>query len=321
MAQFGNINAGSTNINAPPSGNKAVSAFVLDRQGTIDHLLFNFTNSGASNVKAVIYDNTGTGGNPGALLATSSLVSSSGTGPVAFPFSSPPTLNAGTYWIGLIATTQGTTNCSALTNGIAFNTDTIGSGPSNPFGASPSFASFQYPEVMYYTPVLAPGTYYGQILGGDALGHNYLANDVIVLQIVIPVAGAISKLTTFLQGAHAGAKCKGVIYDNTGPSGGPGTLLGTTTELVSPVINGNDLIFPTPVNVPAGTYFIGVQTDTNMLVYHLNDSTPNAIGTATYTSGVPGTFPASPTLGNGSWTLWATFAAAAASQPILIACT
>jgi hypothetical protein len=314
LATFGNINQSgtTTSVSAPPSNNKAVSSFVLDRQGTLDHLLFRFlgtSSTQAQNAKAVIYDNSGVGGLPGALLATSSLVVATGTGDVAFAFPTPPTLNAGTYWAGLIATTGGATRCSALTNGIAFNADTIAGGPSNPFGASPSLASFRYPLVVLYTPVLTAGTAYGQLLGGDALNHNYVANDIIVIKITLPVAGSVSKLTTFVNDAFPSAKGKGVIYDATGGSGGPGNLLGTTNELVGFAINGNDLTFASPVSLAAGDYYIGLHTDTTMNVCHLVDSTPNAVGVRTYTSGVPSTFPSSPTLGTGSWSLWATFAA------------
>jgi len=322
MATFGNINTGATNVAAPPSNNKAVSAFALDRQGVLDHLLFNLTNTAVSNAKAVIYDNSGAGGLPGALLATSSLVVGPFFNLVAFPFPSPPTLNAGTYWAGLLATTGGTTSCLTLTNGIAFNADTIGAGPSNPFGASPSLANFQYPELVFYTPVLTAGTAYGQLLGGDSLSHNYVANDIIVLKTTLPVAGAVSKLTTFVNDNYPSANAKGVIYDATGPAGGPGNLKGVTNQKTGFTINGNDLTFASPVNLAAGDYYIGLHTDTTMNVCHLGDSTPNAVGIQAYGSGVPSTFPSSPTLGTGSWTLWATFAAAPPnSKPQIICCT
>lgn len=323
MAQFGNIIAGATQINAPPSNNKAVSSFVLDRQGVIDHILFRFTaGSPGANIKAVIYDNAGVGGLPGALVATSSLVVTPGPNLVAFPFPTNPTLNAGTYWIGLIGTTAGAANCAALTNGIKFNADTIGAGPSNPFGASPSNADFRYPIVAFYTPVLTAGTAYGQLLGGDALDHNYILNDIIVLKITLPVAGSVSKLTTFVNDAYPSAKAKGVIYDATGAAGAPGNWLATTIELVGVAINGNDLTFASPVSLAAGDYYIGLHTDTSMNVCHLVDSTPNAVGVRLYASGVPSTFPSTPTLGTGSWTLWATFAAnAAPQQPQIICCT
>jgi hypothetical protein len=313
MATFGNIIAGGSTVNSPPSGDKAVSPFVLDRQGTLDHLLFNFTSSGATSCSAVIYDNTGTGGDPGALVATSTLIPSTGSGLVAFPFSSPPTLNAGTYWAGLTAVGGGITGCQAATNGIAFNSD-IG-GPTNPFGTA-SHVSFQYPEVVFYTPVLPVGTAYGQLVGGDALTHFNPTNTIVLLQITIPVAGKISKLTTFYQNNYT-ANAVGMIYDNSGSGGAPGALLGATNQLTNPVINGNDFTFSSPIHVAAGTYWIGVNTDTNLAVFHLNDSTPNytSASNVTYSTSPPSTFPlAGSTAGSGSWCLWATFAADATNQ-------
>lgn len=327
MATFGNINQDptTTNVSAPPSGQKAVSPFVLDRQGIFSQIIFQIAGASATgmgNAKAVLYDATGAGGLPGALLATSSLIVSTGTGVIAFAFSSPITLNPGTYWAGVLATTGGTTQCETLTNGIAFNVDSIALGPSNPFGASPSLASFRYPIIILYTPVLAAGTAYGQLLGGTDLAHNYSANTITVLKVNLPVSGAISKLTTFVNKAFPSAKGKGVIYDATGAGGAPGNLLATTVELVGFVLNGNDLTFSSPVALPAGDYYIGMATDTTMNVCHLVDSTPNAVGAQTYGSGVPGTFPTSPTIGTGSWSLWATFAPTPpAKQPQIICCT
>lgn len=177
-----------------------------------------------------------------ALVATSSLVSATSTGYCAFPFPSGPTLNPRMYWAGVIATTGGT-HCSSSTNGIAYNADTAAGGPSNPFG-TPSLANFQYSLVVLYTPVLTAGIVYAQLFfWGDALEHNYLANNIIFLKVTIPVAWAISKLTAFIQTPYSGAKCKGVIYDASGPSGGPGNLIGVSNELTSSVSNGNDLTF------------------------------------------------------------------------------
>src|SRR5436190_22298298 len=118
MATFGDLNAGATGVGAPPANSKAVSKFTLDRAGTVD--VVSVAGSGSSHIKAVIYDNSGSGGLPGARKGISQEVLSP-SGQVNYTFSPGVALAAGDYWLGFIGDTGGLANCVALTNGIAYN--------------------------------------------------------------------------------------------------------------------------------------------------------------------------------------------------------
>jgi hypothetical protein len=98
-------------------------------------------------------------------------------------------------------------------------------------------------------------------------------------------------------GGHTYAfKIKGVIYDDDGASGYPGTLLASTAERTSIPALWFKLSFASPVILPPGDYYLGVHVggETNSLYQHTGFNTgTNYTVSATYTSGVPGTFPGS----------------------------
>jgi len=305
LATFGNLNAGSTSVQTPPTNNKAVSKFTLDRAGVVDAVSVVFT-AGSGNTRAVLYDATGVGGLPGARVGVSTARGVGGGAQTAvFTFSPGVTLSAGDYWLGLISDSFGTSNCVALTNGIAFNANTYASGASDPFGASPSMANFRYPVNAGYTPTLGAGTYAGETRGGET-ATDILANRVAVFKVIPTTTISATKLTVFLANTYASAKVKGVIYDATGSGGTPGTLLRATAELTGPLINGNDLTLTSSLILNAGvTYYIGVHVDTQITVYTRTAASSGYSATQTYASGPPSTYPASPTPTNEVPALWA----------------
>jgi hypothetical protein len=82
----------------------------------------------------------------------------------------------------------------------------------------------------------------------------------------LPVAAAVSKLTVYLQptGTSGSQLFTGLIYADSG--GNPGALLGTTNQLTfqsTQQAGWYDLTFPTPVNLPAGNYWIGMISGTS----------------------------------------------------------
>ncbi|HST14863.1 MAG TPA: S8 family peptidase [Gaiellaceae bacterium] len=119
----------------------------------------------------------------------------------------------------------------------------------------------------------------------------------------LPVAGAVSKLTVYLQptGTSGSQTFKGVIYADN--NGAPGALLGTTTEISfqsAQQAGWYDLVFQTPVNLVAGSYWIGLfsgatsyvaafryQTQSNSRVYNADsygDGPANPFGTPNFDS-------------------------------------
>lgn len=146
------------------TGSKSTNqtGFVLSSAQTIDRLrVYGFMSSGGSFVPCV-YDNTGTGGLPGNLIATGPGVSPPLTLAAAAwfdaPLSAPLSLPAGTYWIGFLALTQ---NMNMLiypgaTNSYARSYRGTTSTPYNPMGSLTNHDGNYY---AIYAPFVSGTTY------------------------------------------------------------------------------------------------------------------------------------------------------------------
>jgi hypothetical protein len=82
----------------------------------------------------------------------------------------------------------------------------------------------------------------------------------------LPVAASVSKLTVYLQptGTAGSQMFTGLIYADN--NGSPGALLGTTSQITfqsTQQAGWYDLIFPTPVSLSAGNYWIGMISGTS----------------------------------------------------------
>ena len=119
----------------------------------------------------------------------------------------------------------------------------------------------------------------------------------------LPIAANVSKLSVYLQptGTTGSQLFTGLIYADTNNS--PGALLGTTSQITfqsTQQAGWYDLVFPNPVNLPAGNYWIGMisgtsshiaafryQTQTNSRAYNNDQYTngaTNPFGTPTFDS-------------------------------------
>jgi hypothetical protein len=107
----------------------------------------------------------------------------------------------------------------------------------------------------------------------------------------LSVAGSVSKLSMYLAptGTSGQQVLKGVIYADQ--SGVPGALLGVSNELTfhsTDQTGWYDLVFPSPVALQAGTYWIGVISGATSNVTGFRYSTvtgARALNTNTYASG------------------------------------
>jgi hypothetical protein len=149
MPIFGNNVAGGffSELNADT---KRVNKFTLSEGGTVTKLSVYLdglgSGSGGQAVRAVVYDDDGTGGNPGTLKAQSvdvTIPDGQTAGWVDFTITSPVALAAGDYWLGLHVGASS----SALRvwrdnvgSDRADGTDTFVGGASDPFGAVTSGA-------------------------------------------------------------------------------------------------------------------------------------------------------------------------------------
>lgn len=156
----------SGGVQAPPQNNTAVSAYVSNFTGQLKKVLFCYDRSGnLFDVIAAVYDSTGVGGLPGARLgiSTNSYTTATGNCEVEFDFNTVNLVSGTTYWFGILSDSNAggsgagnATPAPAFTNGIAFLPATYPT-PNNPFGASPSLASFRYP-MLAFPVVTIPGT-------------------------------------------------------------------------------------------------------------------------------------------------------------------
>jgi hypothetical protein len=158
---FGKSSVGASS-EGDPANLKAVSKYALGTSGSVSKLsiyLQPAATAGEQKFQGVIYADAS--GAPGALLATSSPLtfkSTSAAGWYELPFSAPPKLAPGSYWLGWISgSTSGVAAFRYTSTAAAmdYNTNTFTSGPSNPFG-SPTVASRQPSLYATYVAGAAP---------------------------------------------------------------------------------------------------------------------------------------------------------------------
>src|SRR5437764_2828283 len=138
---FGKTSVGAT-ADTFASERKRVNSYALSVSGSVTKLSVYLAPTGTSGqqvLKGVIYSDAA--GKPETLLGVSEQLTFSSSSPAGWydlPFSSPVSLAAGNYWIGV---TTGPTNSVAgfrydsVSGARAYNANSYSAGPSNPFGA------------------------------------------------------------------------------------------------------------------------------------------------------------------------------------------
>ena len=126
----------------------------------------------------------------------------------------------------------------------------------NPGGASSPASSSQTAVVQQ------PSTTFGKTTVG-ASADKFSSNHKRVNRYALPTAAAVSKLSVYLAPTTTSGQqvMKGVIYADTGTA--PGALLGVSEQLTFKSTNAAgwyDLVFPSPVKLSAGNYWIGALT-------------------------------------------------------------
>jgi thermitase len=136
---------------------------------------------------------------------------------------------------------------------------------------------------------------FGQTTVGK-YSDSFSANRKRVNRYTLPVVGALSKLSIYLAPTTQSGQqvLKGVVYSDE--AGKPGNLLGATAQLTfssSELPGWYDLTFATPLNLPAGAYWIGVITGSTSSVagFRYNSvSGSRDYNANTYTSGPSAAF-------------------------------
>jgi hypothetical protein len=189
-------------------------------------------------MRAVIYDDTGAGGLPGALLGISNIITSGTYGEQTFFFSGVNLTSSSSYWFGLlsdaaVSSTQNVLLCPAQTTGVVFNSGPYPT-PSNPFGASPSTNNFRYP-VMIFPKVAVPGAF------SDRMGPQGF------LGIIPRTFRASETLQTTDPGAHPSVGSNTITDDRYGP--GPRGFLGIVPRTFREASFLSDISSPGPASV------------------------------------------------------------------------
>jgi hypothetical protein len=129
--------------------------------------------------------------------------------------------------------------------------------------------------------------------------------DLILAQEAPLDQDATLESLSFYVGTAAGDLRLG-IYDNTGPSGGPGNLL-AETDGFTPAVGWNTEPVLTPVLLVAGTYWLAYCPSSNGLHFR---STGGAIGSYNYGAfpygPLPAVFTPTPTTGSDHWSFYGT---------------
>jgi len=135
-----------------------------------------------------------------------------------------------------------------------------------------------------------------QTIPGGGANTGVVTNTAYYVQYTPNYSGQLSAATV-VAAVGSSNNAKVAIFDATGPSGGPGAVLGTSAS-INPVATGtNTFTFSTPVTVIRGTpIWLGVSSDSTTATWGRSSATFTAgIGTVTYAA-----FPtANPTLSTG----------------------
>jgi hypothetical protein len=137
------------------------------------------------------------------------------------------------------------------------------------------------------------------VLADDDTGFG---NRVNAQEATLVVDAMLESLSLYVR-SPAGSLRLG-IYDNTGPSGGPGLKVAEAPELAA-VAGWNTATLTTPAHLQAGTYWLAYTCSSGTLIIPVETSGRNAVMSRPY-SLMPATFDGSILDSPQRWSLYAT---------------
>jgi hypothetical protein len=153
MATFGNTNIGGSSTTAALNLMAGGIFTLSDNSASVSKLTIRVSGGTGGNIKGVIYNYDGSA--PSSLVAVTSAVSIAASQPagwVDFSFASPPSLNAGSYFLGFVANNGGTRFYYAATGGNRFNNLSSNyTSPPDPFGTVTTHDSLLWSIYATYT--------------------------------------------------------------------------------------------------------------------------------------------------------------------------
>jgi hypothetical protein len=116
-------------------------------------------------------------------------------------------------------------------------------------------------------PTLCFAATFGQTSYTGGWTYTGTGDRVDLIKATLTEAGTVSKLSALIWAGSGTVDVKGLIYDDDGAGGTPGTLLGNTGAIaVGTGENWKDLTFSSGIPLNAGDYWLAVvfSTDTNI---------------------------------------------------------
>lgn len=143
------------------------------------------------------------------------------------------------------------------------------------------------------------------LAGTSGANNNVGANTIYYQGLYTPtrngtVSGGFIRVNTAFTGHVMVA-----LYDNTGPGGAPGNLVGASSPVTNPVVGANAYSFASPPTVSAGrSYWIAILADTTFSSQVQNTNIPAGSIPGSYANGFPSSMGSNATFAtvNGNYT-------------------
>ena len=163
-------------------------------------------------------------------------------------------------YVNGIAIATNTASASCVIDNLFLN-NTSGNAPTNWPG---EMRALQQTPTTVVTPNFSvfPVTISQATVSGTASSISQTANTTYYSPFTAADTGTVGSLT-FVMNANLTGNCKFAIYDNTGPSGAPGTILATSSVVNNPTTATNTATFSSPPSLVKGvTYYVASVQDT-----------------------------------------------------------
>ena len=296
----GTITIGQTSVQTTADGGNAnlllAQSATLSQTATIQSMSF-YVTAAAGKLVLGIYDNTGTGGSPGKLLASTGAFTPK-VGWNTQPVTSPVALATGTYWLAYFPNDNGLSFVVGHTGKYSADPTTFsGSMPSKFTQASAANWSWSlYATLVTPTPTITIGQTSVQTTADGGNANLLLAQTATLSQT------ATMQTMSFYVSAAAGELVLG-IYDSV--NGAPGQLLASTGAF-TPKVGWNTQPVTNPVALASGTYWLAYFPSDSRLSFFIGQGAGKWVGkTVTFSPSMPNTFVQATVAGAGGWSFYA----------------
>ena len=300
----GTITIGQTSVQTTADWGNAnlllAQSATLSQTATIQSMSF-YVTAAAGKLVLGIYDNTGTGGSPGKLLASTGAFTPI-VGWNTQAVTSPVSLAAGTYWLAYFPNDNGLSFVIGHSGKYSIDPTTFsGSMPSKFTQSSTANWSWSfYATLSTAVPTIKIGQTSVLTTADGGNGNLLLAQSATLSQT------ATMQSLSFYVTAAAGNLVLG-IYDSV--NGAPGQLLASTGAF-TPIVGWNTQPTTKPVALAAGTYWLAYAPSDSRLSFVIGSGSGFSGkwvgGAQTFSASMPSNFVPTQYSQTGGWSLYAT---------------